>query len=176
MFPSLAFRRIGAPDKIGIAKRKIFSQYYGLSGQIGSGVSACRPVLDQPQCDPDPFCLQAHPRWYSQISTASRTLLDGRNQPLRPVLLNHPLRACSAVSPSSSFMYISQRTFAAPVQVILVPFLRIIFNHCLSLVILSNVLQAKPKDKPSSDSHAGPRINESITAPFIRLVTDDGTQ
>ncbi|XP_042413462.1 translation initiation factor IF3-1, mitochondrial-like [Zingiber officinale] len=149
MFPSLASRRVGAPDKIWMSKRILFSQCYGLPGQTGSGFSAGRSVLDQPQCDPDPICLQAHPRWYSHISSASRALLDGHNRQLRFVVLKHPFRPCSAISPSSNFMYTSERTFAAPVQF-------------------------KPKDKPSSDSHAGPRINESITASFIRLVSDDG--
>ncbi|KAJ0972333.1 hypothetical protein J5N97_020292 [Dioscorea zingiberensis] len=53
------------------------------------------------------------------------------------------------LSPVLDFTFISVRSFAAP-------------------------LQAKPKPTSSEDFSFGPRINGAITAPFVRLVTDEG--
>ncbi|KAM0946555.1 putative translation initiation factor 3 [Dioscorea sansibarensis] len=51
--------------------------------------------------------------------------------------------------PALEFSFIFVRSFAAPVQ-------------------------AKPKPKPSVNSWAGPRLNDAITAPYVRVVTDEG--
>ncbi|KAH7685028.1 translation initiation factor IF-3 protein [Dioscorea alata] len=53
------------------------------------------------------------------------------------------------LSPALESSFISVRSFAAPVQ-------------------------AKPKPKVSMNSSAGPRLNDTITAPFVRVVSDEG--
>ncbi|XP_039122933.1 translation initiation factor IF3-1, mitochondrial [Dioscorea cayenensis subsp. rotundata] len=53
------------------------------------------------------------------------------------------------LSPALESSFISVRSFAAPVQ-------------------------AKPKPKFSMNSSAGPRLNDTITAPFVRVVSDEG--
>lgn len=46
--------------------------------------------------------------------------------------------------------------------------------RALGLVMIRSVSNLKVNRKGGEDDVEGPRINNAITAPFVRLVTDDG--
>ncbi|WOL12877.1 hypothetical protein Cni_G21645 [Canna indica] len=148
MFCSLALRRISAPGKRGVGNEIYIHRYGGLSEHTGLGFSGGRLVLDQIGFDRDPSCLQPCRRWYSHLSSVyGAQQLDWQNHRLRYLTMKNLLGSCTAVCPSLSFKHTPVRNFAAPVQ---------------------------SKQKLKSDTDEGPRLNDAITAPVVRLVTDEG--
>ncbi|CAL9054286.1 unnamed protein product [Musa banksii] len=195
-----ALRWLGAPDK---SHMGYYNQFSGLSDRMGRGFSVIRLVLDQLHPDPNPFCLQADRRWYSFFSNPFGTpLLDGQNQQLRSVATKNLLGACSGICPSPSFSYKPLKSFAAPVkpyrsafgtplwnrqnQLLRSMARKNLFGPCFAVHSSSSSfnytpvrsfaapVQAKLKSKPALDSNVGPRLNAAITAPYVRLVTDEG--
>ncbi|XP_073009639.1 uncharacterized protein [Typha latifolia] len=88
-------------------------------------------------------------RWHSLLAAGSRSPAEDLRDARRwsRIVLS---RLCASPPRSArSFDFIPFRSFAAPVQ-------------------------AKAKPKPDPDASDGPRLNEAITAPFVRLVTEEG--
>ncbi|CAL9117927.1 unnamed protein product [Musa textilis] len=195
-----ALRWLGVPGK---SHMRYCNQFSRLSDRMGWGFSVIRLVLDRLHPDPNAIYLQADRRWYSLFSNPfGAPLLDGQNQQLRSVATKNLLGACSGICTSPSFSYKPLKSFAAPVkpywsafgtplwnrqnQLLRSMARKNLFGPCFAVRSSSSSfnytpvrsfaapVQAVLKSKPALDSNVGPRLNAAITAPYVRLVTDEG--